>query len=421
MVPDDTVDDGLREAVAFEELAADHGVRSFDLVIDRFADIVQETGALHRLRVVSRFRREHSGDVRYLDRVTEHVLAVGRAEMQTPKELHEVRIEAADADLVDRRFGCLLHHLVDLGASLRDHLLDAGGMDAPVDEQTLERALGDLAADWIEPRDDNRFRGVVDDQIDAGERLQGPDVPAFATDDPTLHVVAREGHDGHAVLGCVLRGVPLEGHGDDVASALVRPFPGLDLELAHLTAGDLAHLLLDPIKEQGARLLHGQGRHPGKLSALLVLKLCDLRPLALKILFLLAKPAVALVHLRGLLVELLVLLVEPALVALELCPALAVLELGGLGDLEGLVLGLEDDLVLPGSRLGEQAVSVRPRGGLARERERAPDEEGDHEANETRDEGRKAHDEDVGHDGDPFRAACAGTLACVTALAPVFA
>src|SRR5207247_8010393 len=78
---------------------------------------------------------------------------------------------------------------------------------------------------------------------------------------------------------------------------------------------------------------------------------------------------------------------------------------------ESLVLGLEDDLVLPGSRLGEQAISVRPRGGLARERERASQKQGNPEADETRDEGHKAHDEDVGHDGDPFRAACAGTLA----------
>src|SRR5712692_11995399 len=79
VVPDDTVDDRLREAVALQELAADHRVRSFDLVVDRFADVVQKAGALHRLRVVSGFRREHSGDVRDLDRVTQHVLAVRRA------------------------------------------------------------------------------------------------------------------------------------------------------------------------------------------------------------------------------------------------------------------------------------------------------------------------------------------------------
>src|SRR2546423_1387323 len=64
---------------------------------------------------------------------------------------------------------------------------------------------------------------------------------------------------------------------------------------------------------------------PPRLSPLVVLRLWDLRALAVQVLFLLAEPAVALVDLRDLLVELLVLLVEPALVALELGAALAVL------------------------------------------------------------------------------------------------
>ena len=223
------------------------------------------------------------------------------------------------------------------------------------------------------------------------------------------------------MLGCVLGGVPLEGHRDDVPSALVRPLARFDLELADPAASDVTHLFLDSVEEKPACLLHGQGSNPSELGALLVLELCDFPPLALELLVFLSEAAVALVDLRDLLIELLVLLVEPALVALKLGSPLAVLQLGCLGDFEGLVLGLEDDLVLPGSRLGEQAISVRPRGGLARERERASQKEGDPEADESRDEGHKAHDEHVGHDGDPFRAACAGTLACFGAVAPVFA
>src|SRR5438309_3207668 len=104
--------------------------------------------------------------------------------MQTSKQLHEVRIEPTDSNLVDRRLGRFLHDLVDLGASLADHLLDAGGVDAPVDEETPERALGDLASDRGEARAHHRLGRVVDDQIAAGERFESPDVSAFAADDP---------------------------------------------------------------------------------------------------------------------------------------------------------------------------------------------------------------------------------------------
>src|SRR5207248_3944206 len=101
--------------------------------------------------------------------MTQHVLAIGRSEMQPPKELHQVRIESADADLVDRRLCRFLHDLVDLGPSLADHLLDPRGMDAPVHKKPLERALRDLAANGVETGDDDRLGSVVDDQIYAGE------------------------------------------------------------------------------------------------------------------------------------------------------------------------------------------------------------------------------------------------------------
>src|SRR5436190_8176287 len=108
--------------------------------------------------------------------------------MQTAKQFHEVRVQSTDADLVDRSLGRFLHDLVDLGTSLADHLLDARGVDAPIDEKSLERTLGDLSSDRVESRDDDRLGGVVDDQVDSRERLEGADVPALATDHPSLHV-----------------------------------------------------------------------------------------------------------------------------------------------------------------------------------------------------------------------------------------
>src|SRR2546422_3081334 len=404
VVADDAVDDVLREPIALEELSADDGVRALDLVVDGLADVVQQPRALHRLRVVAGLGREHPRDVGDLDGVAQHVLPVRGAEVQPPEQLHEVRMQPADADLVDRGFGSLLHDLVDLSPRLRDHLLDARGVDASVDEQALQRALRDLAADGIEPRDDHRLGRVVDDEVDAGERLEGADVPSLAADDPALHVVARQRHDGDTVLGRVLGGVPLERHRDDVARSLVRPLPGLGLELADLPVREVAHLFLDPLEEERPRLVHGQRGDARQLGPLLLLDLGGLRPLCVHFGLPLAQPAVALLHLGDLLVELLVLLVEARLEALELGPALAVLRFGGLGDLESLVFGLEDDLLLLRARLRDEALGVRSRGGLARERERAAEQESDPEAHKTRDEGDEAHDEDVGHVEGPFRA-----------------
>src|SRR5439155_1475055 len=76
VMADDAVDDVLREAVALEKLSADHGVRALDLMVDRLADVVEQTRALHGLRVVAGLRSEDPGDMGGLDRGAKHVLAV---------------------------------------------------------------------------------------------------------------------------------------------------------------------------------------------------------------------------------------------------------------------------------------------------------------------------------------------------------
>src|SRR5205823_3939397 len=125
-----------------------------------------------------------------------------------------------------------------------------------------------------------------------------------------------------------------------------------------------------------------QAGDPGELDALLLLELFDLRPLALQTRLPLGDLPLLARELGSLGIELLVLLVQAALVALELGPALPVLELGGLRDLQGLVLGLEDDLLLLGPRLGEEPLRIRAGGGFAAEGEAAADEQGDREADE---------------------------------------
>src|SRR5437588_4246026 len=244
---DDAIDDRLGETVAFEELAPDHRVRPLDLVVDRLADVVEQTRALHRLRVVAGLRGENPRDVRDLDRVTQDVLAVRRTEVQPAKKLHQIRMQATDPDLVDGGLGRLLPDLVDLGARLRDHLLDPRRVDPAIDEQTLEGALRDLAADRVESGDDDGFRRVVDDQVDAREGLERSDVATLAADDPALHIIRGEGDDGDAVLRGVLRGIALERHGDDVARPVVRSLARFRLQLADLSVRKVANLLLDPL------------------------------------------------------------------------------------------------------------------------------------------------------------------------------
>ena len=74
-------------------------------------------------------------------------------------------------------------------------------MDAAILDQPFERTSSDFAANRVERRHGDRFGRVVDDEVDAGHRLERPDVPAVTADDAALHVIGRESDGGNRRLG----------------------------------------------------------------------------------------------------------------------------------------------------------------------------------------------------------------------------
>ena len=100
-------------------------------------------------------------------------------------------------------------------------LLDAARLDAPVGDERLERDARDLAAYRVEAGEQHGLGGVVDEQVDAGDRLEGADVAALAADDAALHRVVGQVQHGHRRLRGLRRGDALRGQGDDAPGAVL--------------------------------------------------------------------------------------------------------------------------------------------------------------------------------------------------------
>ena len=139
-------------------------------------------------------------------------------------------------------------------------------MDAAVLEQLLERETGDLAADAVKAREDHRARGVVDDEVDAGEHLERADVAPLAPDDPALQVVRLEGNDRDRRLVRVAAGEPLHAGREDAARAAVRLAPCLLLALAHELRAVVAQLVLQLAQQDLARLARAEVGDPLELA-----------------------------------------------------------------------------------------------------------------------------------------------------------
>ena len=147
---------------------------------------------------------------------------------------------------------------LELGLGLVVGLLDPGRVDAPVLQQLLERHAGDLAPDAVEAGEDDRVGRVVDDEVDAGEVLEGADVAALTADDAALHVVGGQLDDGDRRLGRVARGHALHHDAQDVADAAVGVALGLLLDLAHLAGALVADLVLQLAQQDLLRLRGAQ-------------------------------------------------------------------------------------------------------------------------------------------------------------------
>ena len=221
MMGGDGVDDLRRLAVFPRQLTSDDGVGAFNLMVHGLADVVQQRRPPGLLLVEAKLGRHAAADERHLDGVQQHVLGIAVTELQPPQELDQFGVDAMDADVEHRLLSGLLDDVVYLPLATANHLLDPPRMDAAVGDERFQRHARDFAADGVVTRDDHGLGGVVDDQIDAGGRLQGADVAAFAADDPTLHLVVGEGHDRNGALGHEVAGQPRDGERDHLLGLTV--------------------------------------------------------------------------------------------------------------------------------------------------------------------------------------------------------
>ena len=269
-------------------------------------------------------------------------------------------MQADDVGLLRRLLADPADVLLHLLLGFLDDLLDPRRMDAAVLDQLLERELGDLAADAVEPGDDDDAGRVVDDHVDAGRLLERADVPPLAADDPSLHVVVGDVDRADGDLGGVRRGVALDRRRQDLPRLRLAGLPDGGLVPEDQRADLAPELFLDALQQDGPRLVRGQPADPLEQLALLGMRLLHLLLALLQVLLLLGQVALDRLELALLPVDQLELLVEQVGAFLE--PPLLLAEvLAVLFDLAlELLAALEHLLLATGAR--PACGSSRPRG-----------------------------------------------------------
>ena len=169
----DGVDNFLRFTVFPGQIAADDGVGAFHLVIHRLADVVQQTDPLGLFLVHPQLGCHGAAEEGHFQGVLENVLAIAGAVLEPADQVDQLGVHAVGAHVK----GGLLAGLADAGLDLFrdffDHLFNAGRVDAAVGNELLQGLPGDFPPYRIEAGENDRLRGVVDDQVNEELLLEG--------------------------------------------------------------------------------------------------------------------------------------------------------------------------------------------------------------------------------------------------------
>jgi hypothetical protein len=340
-------------AVAAGDLGADQRVAALDLVGERLADVVQHRAALEQQRVHAQLAGHHAREVRGLDQVAKDVLPVGGAVAQPAEEVDQFRVHVGDAQLDQRVLAGALAQLLDLGLAPLVGVLDPLRVDPAVGDQPVQGEPGDLAPHRVKAGEQDGLGRVVDDQVDAGHGLEGPDVAALAADDAALHLIARQVQDRDHGLAGLLGGDALDGQRDDLAGALVALGLGLVLDVPDDERRFPLGLVLDGGDQLGLGLVGGEAGDALEFALSFRVLLVELGGAALQVLLAAGQGLGALLNPLELLVQPLLAIGEAQLTALEVTAQLADLVLdradlffdvpAALGGLFGLVAGSFED------------------------------------------------------------------------------
>ena len=268
-------------------------------------------------------------------------------------------MQARHAGVIRRLLARLAHDDLDLGAALGDGLLDPARMDTSVGDELGECHARHFAADRVEAGEDHRLRRVVDDQVHAGGLLERPDVAALTADDATLHLLRGQADHRDGRFGGVIRGDALHDRGQDAARLFVAFLNRAALDLAHPMLRLGFRLIDDLLDHRLARLDHRQPAYPLERRQLLLPQVGDLAPFGLQLGYAFLGGGLATLQRLELTVETLGSVEQQAFLSLQVRAFLARFILRRSLLLEHRVLALEDDLLLLGACLGDDAFGVR--------------------------------------------------------------
>ncbi len=189
------------------------------------------------LDIETQFGGHDTAEVADFHRMLQDVLGIAGAELQLAQELDQLRVEPVHPGVEGGLLAGLPDIYLQFLGNLFDNLLDAPGMDAAVGDEPFQAAPGHLPPYRVKGAQDDRFRGIVDNDVHPGGGFQGADVAAFPADNAPFHLFVGQGHHRDGLLGHIVRSIAFDGQGDDILGLAVGMLLGLGFDALYQAGG----------------------------------------------------------------------------------------------------------------------------------------------------------------------------------------
>ena len=155
------------------------------------------------------------------------ILTVAGSEFHFTQKSYNFRMKTVNTCFQSGIFAFLLHLIVHFLLCLLNRLFDSCRMNTTIHNQLLKSNPRNLSANRVKTGNHNCLRGIVNNQIYAGQCLQRTDISSFSTDDSALHLIIRKLYDRNGGFRNMVGGTALDGIDHDFLGFLIRSLFGL--------------------------------------------------------------------------------------------------------------------------------------------------------------------------------------------------
>ena len=268
--------------ILLSNLGTEQCVRQLALLIRHLADVVKQSGTLGLLRVQTQLSCHHRAEVGCLAGMLKQVLSIRRAIFHLSNYPDELRMESMNTQVYCCTLTRLNDFVVKLFLYLGHNLLNTCGMDTAVSHQLVKRQTAYLTADRIKSGDNDAFRRVVNDNLDAAGSLQSTDVTSLTTNDTAFHLIVVNMKHADRSLNSGLGSNALNGLNNNLLSLHVGIKLGLVNHLVDIAGSIHPGLVLHAFHQAVLGFFSRQARQFLELGTLLLLHLVKVLALYLK-------------------------------------------------------------------------------------------------------------------------------------------